>query len=310
MMDMCQRKLLPIPTPTRQHDRQCNLLIIISDNIVLTKKYRFQHKNVLITGASAGIGRALAFEFAAEGANLIITARRKDLLDELATEIETNGGKALAIRCDVTNSEDIKNVVKAVHEQIGIIDIAVANAGIPMSGNISSLTIDAYQRVFDTNVLGVVKTAFAIIDDLRAAGGSLVLIGSVAGHIAFPGSSAYAMSKFAVRAFSESLRGELSPQGIKVILISPGFVESELRRIDNQGIYHPDHDDWVPSRMIISAEKCAKKIIYAIHKNKREKIITVNAHIGYWFRQYTPWLFFFMADMVNRKVKFVASRND
>jgi short-subunit dehydrogenase len=122
-------------------------------------------------------------------------------------------------------------------------------------------------------------------------------------YMSTPGTSAYSMSKFAIRAFAETVRNELYDCGIRVILINPGFVESEMRQVDNYGVRDPNRKDWVPSFLVMSAEKAAQKMARAIYKKKREKFIGFSGYVGYWFRQYTPWLYFALLSTGNRMMR-------
>jgi len=268
----------------------------------MTKK-RFENKITLITGASSGIGHALSLEMARRGSKVVLAARRKDRLQELTDIINTTGATAIAIACDVTQPEDLSRAVDTAHATFGPIDVAVANAAIPMGGNFETLTLEDYRREMETNVFGVLRTASACLEDLKKTKGVLVIIGSVSGYVSSPGSSAYAMSKFAVRAFAEAVRSELAVHGIAVVLISPGFVQSEIRMIDNQGNFHPEQSDWVSSWMVMSPGRAARKIANAIAKRRRERIITLNGYLGYWFRQYTPFLYFALVDVANRWIR-------
>ncbi|HEV8474046.1 MAG TPA: SDR family NAD(P)-dependent oxidoreductase, partial [Methylomirabilota bacterium] len=185
---------------------------------------RFRGQVVLVTGASSGIGEALAREFARAGASLVLAARRVDRLQRLATELTAAGAATRVVPCDVTRDGDVERAVAAARESFGRLDVAVANAGFGVVGPVARLTLDDYRRQFETNVFGVLRTIYAALPEVRRARGSLVVIGSVSGHIATPGSSPYAMSKFAVRALAEALGHELAADGVSVTLVSPGFV--------------------------------------------------------------------------------------
>ena len=267
------------------------------------KQKNFRDKNILLTGASSGIGYALALELASQGANLILSARRKDRLQELAQKIENRNVKAVAAVVDVTNENDLKNAIILAHQEVGLIDIAIANAAIPTHGNFDRLTPDDYRRLFGTNVFGVLNTSYACLDDLKKTKGTLVIVASVMAYMTTPGTSAYSMSKFAVRAFAETVQNELADFGIKVVLLHPGFVESEMRQIDNNGVRNPNLKDWVPSFLVMSSEKAARKMARAIYRGKREKFIGLNGYVGYWVRQYTPWLYFALLNTGNRLMR-------
>ena len=128
-------------------------------------------------------------------------------------------------------------------------------------------------------------------------------MGSVMAYMATPGTSAYSMGKFAIRAFAETIHNELAQYGINVVLINPGFVESEIRLVDNRGVYDPNRKDWVPYFLVMPAEKAARKITKAIYKRKRQKFIGLNGYVGYWFRQYTPWLYFALLNTGNKLIR-------
>src|SRR5919109_1840625 len=155
---------------------------------------KFAAHVVLITGASSGIGAALAREFAHQGADLVLVARRSDRLTALAKEIEGEGRRALALTADVTRDGDLERVAGQARAALGRLDVVVANAGFGVVGPVERLTLDDYRRQFETNVFGVLRTLHATVADLKAARGRLVIVGSVAGYVATPGSSPYSMS--------------------------------------------------------------------------------------------------------------------
>jgi short-subunit dehydrogenase len=260
-------------------------------------------KIVLITGASSGIGYALAGEMARSGAKIVLTARRLDRLNRLKTELKSVSENLVISQCDVTRPEDLELAVNLAHNEFGQFDIAIANAAIPMHGRFDNLTVDNYRKEFETNVFGLLQTCYAALDDLKKTRGTLVLIGSVSSYISSPAASAYAMSKYAVRAFAEAVRSELARYSIKVVLISPGFVNSEIRLTDNEGKFHPEYKDWVPSFLVMPAEKAARQIARAIVKGKREKFITWHGFFSYWIRQHMPFFYFTVFELVNNRFR-------
>jgi len=248
----------------------------------------FEDKTVLITGASAGIGLELAKEFARKGANLVLTARRLDRLEKLAQEISKEYRQPLTVACDVKQEDQLKQVVSEAILKFKSIDVVVANAGFGVAGKMDSLTVEDYRRQFETNIFGVLKTVYATLDELKKSHGTLVLIGSVAGYIALPGSSPYSMSKFAIHAFANSIRTELRPFGVSVVLIVPGFVESEIRRVDNQGKFKPQAHDPIPSWIRMPAHQAAKHIVRAVERKKDEEIITFHGKCLVFFQRKFP----------------------
>ena len=234
----------------------------------------FDGKVAFITGASSGIGAALAREFARQGAAVALTARRTDRLEQLAVELMREGRRALALTADVTRDGDLESAAKTTRDALGAIDVVVANAGFGVVGPVDRLTLDDYRRQFETNVFGVLRTLYATREDLERSRGRFVVIGSVSGHLAMPNTSAYAMSKFAVRAFAESLGYELRSRRISVTLVSPGYVESELHRVDNRGVLHPDAPDAVPAWLRMDGARAARQIVAAVARRRSEVVIT------------------------------------
>ena len=251
---------------------------------------RFAGQVVLITGASSGIGAALAREFARQGADVVLLARRADRLAALAREIEGTGRRALVVTADVTVDGDLDRAVASTEAAFGRLDVVIANAGFGVVGPVESLTLDDYRRQFETNVFGVLRTVLATLTPLKASRGRLVILGSVAGHIATPGSSPYSMSKFAVRALAEALGHELAPTGVSVTLISPGFVESEIRRVDNTGVFRTEAREAVPAWLIVPAARAARQIVRAIARRRREVVITGHGKLGVFVQRHAPWL--------------------
>jgi NAD(P)-dependent dehydrogenase (short-subunit alcohol dehydrogenase family) len=249
----------------------------------------FRGQVVLITGASSGIGEALAREFARAGASLVLAARRTDRLDRL---VESTGGgaRALAVRCDVTVEGDVERAAAAARRAFGRLDVVVANAGFGVVGPVERLTLEDYRRQFETNVFGVLRTVQATLPDIRRARGRIAIMGSVSGHIATPGSSPYAMSKFAVRALAEALGHELAPAGVSVTLVSPGFVESEIRRVDNRGVLTEKTRDPIPAFLIMPAARAARQIVRAIARRRREIVVTGPGKIFVFLHRHAPWL--------------------
>ena len=246
-------------------------------------------RTVFITGASSGIGMSLAKEFAKQGANLVITARRKPRLDGLAAELTGEGHRVLPVACDVTQDQEVHEAVAASVKEFGKIDVVIANAGFGVASVFEKLTLDDYRRQFETNVFGVLRTIYATLDELKKSRGTLVLLGSVSGYIALPGNSPYSMSKFAIHALASSLKNELRPFGVSVVLIAPGFVESEIRKVDNHGRLHPDAPDPVPNWLKVSTESAARTIVRAVVQRKAERIVTVHGKIAVLLKRHFPW---------------------
>ncbi len=245
---------------------------------------------VLITGASAGIGEALALEYAARGADLVLLARRADRLASVAERVRTTGRRVLAITCDVRNDNQLRDAFQQAIRAFGRIDTVIANAGVAGTGSFEKLSLDDYRRQFEINVFALVRTSQLALEPLKATRGRLALLSSVAGYVAAPGMSPYAMSKFAVRAFGESIRAEVSPYGISVTTICPGFIESEIRKVGRDGVYRPDARDPVPPWLIAPLGPAVKQMVRAIEKRRPEVVITGHGRLLVFLERHMPRL--------------------
>lgn len=251
----------------------------------------FKDKSVLITGASSGIGEEMARQLAEAGAKLTLAARRWELLDTLAQSIALAGAsKPLVVQCDVTKDGDVERAVAEAVRHWGRVDIAIANAGFGVVGPIKTLSIDDYRRQFETNVFGVLRTIYAALPQIERTKGNIVIIGSVAGWTATPGASPYSMSKFAIRALANCITPELRQSGVRVTLISPGFVASNIRRIDNRGELHASAKEPVPAWLVMPTEKAVKQILRAVARGKREAIVTGHGKIFVAMERFAPWV--------------------
>jgi NADP-dependent 3-hydroxy acid dehydrogenase YdfG len=187
-------------------------------------------KVAAITGASSGIGAATAEALVAEGAAVALGARRTDRIDELAAKISAGGGRAVAIETDVTSEASARAFVDATVEQLGGIDILVNNAGVMLLGPIGGADTDEWRTMVEVNVLGLMYCTHAALPLMASAGGGhIVNVSSVAGRQANLGSGVYNATKWGVGAFSEALRQEALHAGVRVTIIEPGFVDTELQ---------------------------------------------------------------------------------
>lgn len=251
----------------------------------------FEGKTVLITGASSGIGEELAWQLSQAGAQLTLTARRTDLLDALARRIAATGRPApLVARCDVTRDGDVEAAGAESTRRWGKLDVIIANAGFGVVGALRDLSVSDYRHQFETNVFGVLRTISAALPEIERNRGNVVIVGSVAGWTSTPNGSPYAMSKFAVRALADAITPELRLRGVTVTLISPGFVASNIRRVDNQGALQDGAADPVPSWLVMPTEKAVRQILRAVARGKAEAIITGHGRILVAIERFLPWL--------------------
>lgn len=245
-----------------------------------------KNKVVFITGASSGIGEALACEYAKNGANVVLLARRFELISSLAEKLSEKHQKCIAVKCDVTNDGDLEKAVLEGINNFGKIDIVIANAGFGRPGKLEDLKLNDYKEQFETNVFGVIRTIYATLEELKKSKGSLCITGSVNGIVSiFEGTSAYTMSKFAVRGLIKPLSLELSHHNISVTHIMPGFVKTEFDKNYNEN--KKEKYEWLK----ISAEEASNLIIKAIINKDLEVVLTKHGKIAVWIENYTPFIF-------------------
>ncbi len=188
-----------------------------------------QGKVVVITGASSGLGEATARELSAQGATVVLGARRADRIEALADELTRRGGKALAVPTDVIHSEQVKKLVDAAVQKYGRIDVMINNAGLMPQSPLERLRIDEWDRMIDVNIKGVLYGIAAALPYMKQQkSGHIINVSSVAGHKVRAGGAVYAATKHAVLALSEGLRQEVKPYNIRTTVISPGAVATEL----------------------------------------------------------------------------------
>ena len=187
-------------------------------------------KVAIITGASSGIGEATAKSLAEEGVSVVLAARRKNELEDIAHQIEADGGSALVVPTDVTDETELQQLVDQTVDAFGQIDILVNNAGVMLLEEVQDADTDNFQQMVDVNLSGLMKLTHAALPVMQEHGaGHIVNISSVAGRKSFPGSSAYSATKFGVNGFSEGLRQEVAGEDdIRITLIEPGYVDTEL----------------------------------------------------------------------------------
>lgn len=264
-----------------------------------------QRSTVLITGASSGIGEALAREYAQRGAHLLLLGRRKDRLDALAAELmerHRHSIKVITACCDVTEDGAIENAIAQAQPEIGPIHTVIANAGFGVVGRVDELKLDDYRRQFETNVFGVLRTIYATLPELKKNRGRIALIGSLSGHVNLPVTSAYSMSKFAVRSLAECLHAELKDEGVSVTLISPGFIQSEIRQVNNEG-RHQSQSPKGWSRLHMPAAKAARLIADAIDERRRERLITWYAVLIVYLHRLCPGAFRLLLKLAGIKAR-------
>ena len=230
----------------------------------------FQGKRILITGASSGIGRALAEKLSTYGARLGLASRNQAALEELKTQLP---GEAIVLPTDVTQIEDCKRAVDATVEQLGGLDILVCSAGVSLRAYFEGTQLDAFETVMRVNFFGTLYMTHFALPHVKATRGSLVAISSLSGHRPIPSYAVYGASKAAIQSLYETLHVELKRDGVHVGVASPGFVDTPLR----ERVLGPDGKPWKepprPPFTVMPVEKCVRSIIRMIAKRKREALI-------------------------------------
>ncbi len=245
---------------------------------------------VWITGASSGIGKAMAFEWARLGYKVAISSRRKELLEKVADEIRDSGGVALVIPCDIMQETNIENSIQQIIENWGRLDVVVANAGFGVFGSIEKLTAKDWNRQLQGNVTGLALTVKYSLPYLKKSNGRIGLVGSVGAFLPNPNLGAYGASKAAVHSIGQTLQVELIGTGVSCTTMHPGFVVSEITRIDNDGVWHPERTDPRPLNLIWPTDKAAKVMVKAILKRKRNYIFTGHGKAFVWLQRLIPGL--------------------
>ncbi|MDQ3362740.1 MAG: SDR family NAD(P)-dependent oxidoreductase [Actinomycetota bacterium] len=230
-------------------------------------------KVAVVTGASSGIGEATAEALAAEGASVVVAARREERLADLAKRIEENGGRVLAAACDVADEGQAHGLIRKAEDEFGRVDILVNNAGVMLLSTVGKGLSEEWRRMFDVNVLGLLYTTDAAIETMKKQGGGhLVNVSSVAGRkVTRDSSGVYAGSKFAVGAISEGLRQELLEDNIRVTIVEPGAVATELA----DHITDEDAKESLGGLLnleILQAEDIANAIVYAVTQPGRVSV--------------------------------------
>ncbi len=219
----------------------------------------FADKVAVITGASSGIGRALAKALAKEGAKVGLVARRRDQLVALADEIQAEGGTVVYAAADVGDRAQVGAAIREVAERLGPVDLLVANAGVGAPTTLEPFNAEAQEKMFRVNVLGVIYAIDAVLPDmLRRRRGHLAAVSSLAAYKGLPGESGYTASKAAVNTFMEGLRIQLRDRGIAVTTICPGFVATPMTEVNQ-----------FKMPFLLTADEAARRIVGALRRRKK-----------------------------------------
>jgi NAD(P)-dependent dehydrogenase (short-subunit alcohol dehydrogenase family) len=232
-----------------------------------------KNKTVLVTGASSGIGKATALRLAKHGAQVALTSRNRDALEQVRQEIEQAGGVALVAPADVTDAEQVRQAVEAAVGHFGKLDILVASAGLSMRAYFEGSQLEAMERVMRVNFFGALYATHFALPHVKKTKGSLVAVSSLTGKRGIPSYSIYGASKFAIQGLYEALALELARDGVHVGVVSPAFVDTPLR----SNVLGPDGKPWAvpppPPFRVWPVEKCVDRILRLIVKRKRQALM-------------------------------------
>jgi len=244
----------------------------------------FKNKVVLITGASSGIGRESAIEFAKLGATIVLVSRRKDKLEQVANELKKFSVTTLICQCDVSKKDQVKEMSKIVLEKFDSIDILVNNAGFAIYGSITDLSIDEIESQMETNYFGMIYCIkYFLPSMLDKKSGHIVNVASVAASFGLPGIASYCASKFAMLGFSEGLKHELKNTGVGITVVSPIMVKTNF-------FEHPSFEKMPTfSPTALSAKTVAKAILKAANSSRLEIIVPSVVRCAVWMKNTFPY---------------------
>jgi short-subunit dehydrogenase len=247
-------------------------------------------KVVIITGASSGIGKALAFAFGQEGASIVITGRREDALNSVSTELSKAGINNLAIVADVSVAHDNELMVAKTIEKFGKIDILINNAGISMRAMFEDCDLSVIETLMNINFYGTVYATKYALPYIKASKGSIVGISSIAGYRGLPVRAGYSASKFAMNGFLEALRTELLHTGVHVLTACPGFTASNIRMASLGADGSNKGDSMRDEGKMMSSEEVAQYILKAVQKRKRDLVLTGQGKLTVFLNKWLPGL--------------------
>lgn len=252
---------------------------------------RFADRVLVITGASDGIGAALARELAPERPDLVLAARSASPLESVAADCRARGAHALAVPTDVTDDDQCRALIECALAQFGRLDVVVNNAGVSMHAWFEDTTdFSTYEKLLRVNFLSCVALTRYALPHLKRARGLIVGVSSLAGKTGVPARTAYCASKFALSGFFEALRIELAGTGVDVTMIFPGVVATATRRRGFDGHGRPAGVSGLDEANAMPVEQCARQIAAAMRARKRELVMTAEAKVGLWLKMLAPAL--------------------
>ncbi len=250
----------------------------------------YKDKVIIVTGASSGIGRAMAIEGAKLGAKVVVAARNEQAMQEVVDEIKANGGEAFWVKVDVSQKEYCNDLVDKTLEKYGKIDILINNAGISMRALFDQMKIEVFEQVMDINFMGTVYCTHAAIKEILKQKGWVVGVSSGAGIAPLPGRTAYSASKFAMYGFLRTLMAENLGRGLKTLVVHPGFTATNVRFRALTADGTPQGETPRKEEKMQTPEYVAKRTFKAIYKGKTLLYLSAEVKLIYFLQRLSPKL--------------------
>ncbi|MEX1136803.1 MAG: SDR family oxidoreductase [Balneolales bacterium] len=251
----------------------------------------FKDKTIWITGASSGIGEALAYAYSRKGSKIILSSRKRDQLERVQNLCESLGGKAYVEPLDLSELKTLKGKADYILKNYGPIDLLINNGGVAQRSSVVDMDLEVEQKMMRVNFFGHAELTRAVLPDMvQRKKGHIVVISSVMGKVSYPNCSTYAASKHALHGYFDALRAEVDPFGIKVTIVCPGFVKTNisLNAMTSDGTPHAKMDRGQAGG--ISPEACAGKIIKAINRGREEINIGGPEIAAVYIKRWVPWI--------------------
>jgi NAD(P)-dependent dehydrogenase (short-subunit alcohol dehydrogenase family) len=258
---------------------------------MILDRFRLTDRAAIVTGAGRGIGRAIALAFAEAGADVICAARTQEEIDATAADVRARGRRARAVRCDVTDRAQLEGLVEAALGELGRLDVLVNNAGITHRSAFAATATDVLRRVMDVNLFGAINLTRPALPHLETARGLIVAVSSVAGFTPLVARTGYAASKHALQGFFTSLRAELAPRGIDVMLVCPSFVATGIDRNALGADGAPARHAQVVVGARLQPDDVANRIFSASERRRRLVLVGRTAHAAWWVGRFAPALY-------------------